>query len=192
MTYTAAKAMLDMGVSRPTLYQVTLPEVGGRVNDYIKFYCKATFIPEVSVERISAVGHEAIGVERQQATRIIYGKPFEITIIENSNFEVYKGIRKWFDQVAQNINSGSGGGPNQSQRMNYYADIVRDMTLVKLENPSDAGSGKVGAAEPRKVLEVTFKDAYPVKMSQVQLGSDLFDAATEFTASFTYTTYSYR
>ena len=192
MTYTGAKAMLDIGPSRPTLYQVTLPEVGGKVNDYLKFFCKATFIPEVRAERISAVGHEAIGIERQQATRIMYGKPFEITIIEKSDFSTYKAIRKWFDTVASNVNAGSGGGgPNKSQRMAYYDDIIRDMTLTKLENPTDAGNGRFDAAEPRKVLEVTFKDAYPVRLSQITLGSDLFDSATEFTAAFTYTTYSY-
>ena len=79
MTYSAEKAILAAGPSRPTLYQVILP-VGG-VNDYLKFFCKATFMPEVRSERISAVGHDAIGIERQQPTRIMYGKPFEITIL---------------------------------------------------------------------------------------------------------------
>ena len=191
MTYTGAKAMMSMGPSRPTLYQVTLPEVGGNVNDYLKFYCKATFIPEVRAERISAVGHDAIGIERQQATRIMYGKPFEITVIENSDFSVYKGIRKWFDSIATNINSGSGGsGPNPSQRMKYYDTIVRDMTLTKLENPRNSGA-TLGSNNLRKVLEVTFKNAYPVRMGTIQLGSDLFDTATEFTAAFTYETYNY-
>ena len=136
MSYSGARAMLDMGVSRPTLYEITIPNVPGRVNDYLRFFCKAAFIPEVKAERISAVGHEAIGVERQQATRIMFGKPFEITIIENSNFDNYKGIRQWFDEIASNINDPSGGsGPSRSQRMKYYKDIVRDMTLVKLETP---------------------------------------------------------
>ena len=178
--------MMDMGPSRPTLYEITLPRVGGNVNQYLKFYCKATFIPEVSTERIVAVGHEAIGVQREQPTRINYGKPFSITVIENANFEVYKGIRKWFDELATNINAGSGGGSGSgSQRMAYYKEITSDMTLTKLENPQ---SGR-GAA--RKVLSVTFKDAFPVSVGQIQLGSDLFDTATEFTASFSYTTYSY-
>ena len=192
MSYSGARAMLDMGVSRPTLYEIVIPNVPGKVNDYLKFFCKATFIPEVRAERISAVGHEAIGVERQQATRIMYGKPFEITIIENSDFSTYKGIRQWFDQVASNINDSSGGGgPSRSQRMRYYQEIVRDMTLTKLENPRDAGSGRSGAKDMRKVLEVTFRNAYPVRMGQIVLGSDLFDAATEFTVAFTYETYSY-
>ncbi len=192
MSYQGARAMLEMGVSRPTLYEVVIPNVPGRVNDYLRFFCKATFIPEVRAERISAVGHEAIGVERQQATRIMYGKPFEITVIENSDFSTYRGIREWFDTISSNINDPSGGGgPSRSQRMSYYSDIVRDMTLTKLENPRDTNSEQPRAEDMRKVLEVTFRNAYPVRMGQIQLGSDLFDAATEFTAAFTYETYSY-
>jgi hypothetical protein len=192
MTYSGAKALMSMGPSRPTLYEVTLPEVGGNVNDYLRFFCKATFIPEVRVERIAAVGHDAIGIERQQGTRIMYGKPFEITIIENSEFEVYKGIRRWFDTVASNVNrgSGGGGGVNSSQRMSYYDTIVRDMTLTKLENPANS-SATLGSNNLRRVLEVTFKNAYPVRMGSIQLASDAFNSFTEFTAAFTYETYSY-
>ncbi len=192
MTYSGAKAILGMGPSRPTLYQVILPRVGGGVNDYLKFYAKATMIPEARAERISVISHDAIGIERQQVTRIAYGKPFEITVIQNRNFSVYKSIRQWFDQISSNVNrgGGGGGGPNPSQRPAYYSQIVEDITLIKLENP-----GQQNPASPsnlQKSLEVTFKNAYPVRMGQIQLGSDLFDTATEYTVAFTYETYSYR
>ena len=195
MSYQGARAMLEMGVSRPTLYEVVIPNVPGRVNDYLRFFCKATAIPEVSTDRIPAIGHEAIGVQREQVTRIQYGKPFQITVIENSNFDVYTGIRQWFDTVASNVNNASGGGgPNRSQRAAYYDDVVADMTLTKLENPrGEQNAGQQGQRdmEPRKVLEVTFRNAYPVTIGAIQLGSDLFDAATEFTVDFTYETYNY-
>jgi hypothetical protein len=186
MTYSQAKAILGRGPSRPTLYQVILP-VGN--NDYLKFFCKATFIPEVRSERISAVGHDAIGIERQQATRIMYGKPFEITILEDRTFQTYKTIKEWFDQTASNSNrsGGGGGGPNPSQRMSYYSTIVKDITLRKLENPGTIGRG---GGSPTPVLTVEFKNAYPVRIGAIQLGSDMFDAQTEFTAAFTYETYS--
>ena len=187
MSYQGARAMLEMGVSRPTLYEVVIPNVPGRVNDYLRFFCKATAIPEVSTDRIAAIGHEAIGVQ--------YGKPFQITVIENSDFDVYTGIRQWFDTVASNVNNASGGGgPNRSQRAAYYDDVVADMTLTKLENPrGEQNAGQQGQRdmEPRKVLEVTFRNAYPVTIGAIQLGSDLFDAATEFTVDFTYETYNY-
>ena len=75
--------------------------------------------------------------------------------------------------------------------MAYYDTIVKDMTLTKLENPSDTQGAGGQDLEPRKVLEVTFKNAYPVSISQIVLGSDLFDAFTEFTVAFTYETYNY-
>lgn len=181
-----------MGVSRPTLYQVVMPNVSGNTNDYLRFYCKATFIPEKRVERISAVGHDSLGVERQQGTRVVYGKPFEITVIENSEFSIYRELSGWFDQVASNTNNRSGGGgPSRGMRMAYYDDIVRDISLFKLENPRNAGSGLRAAAEERRVLEVIFRNAFPVRMGRVTLGSDLFDSYTEFTAAFTYETFSY-
>jgi hypothetical protein len=184
-TYYGAKALLSMGPSRPTLYQLVLP-VGGGVNEYLKFYCKAATIPEVRAERFSVVSHDAIGVERQQVGRIAFGKPFEITVIENTDFQVYKGIRQWFDTISTNLNRGSGGGgPSKSMRPAYYSDITRDFTLRKLENGPNGYSEKVS-------LEIDFKNAYPVRMGQIQLGSDLFDAATEYQIAFTYETYSYR
>jgi hypothetical protein len=191
MTYQQAKAMLSMGPSRPTLYQVILPRVGGGVNDYLRFYAKATRIPEVTAERITTISHEAIGVERQTPTRLNYGKPFEITVLENASFNTYKGIRQWFDRVVQNGNrQGGGGGPSQSQRPAYYTSMVEDITLIKLENPPQQNAAS--PSQLRKVMEVTFKNAYPVRMGAVNLASDAFDSQTEFTVAFTYETYSYR
>jgi hypothetical protein len=192
MTYSGAKAILSRGPSRPTLYQVTLPEVGGKVNDYLKFFCSATSIPEIRAERTTAISHGAIGIEQQMVSRLQFGKPFEITVIENADFLVYKGIRKWFDQLTSNSNrgSGGGGGANAGQRPEYYSSIVRDFTLTKLENPGQVdprGGGSVTTS-----LEVNFKNAYPVRMGNIQLGSDMFDSATTFTVGFFYETYSVR
>ena len=192
MTYSGAKAMMERGPSRPTLYQVILPDVDGKVNDYIKFYCKATAIPEARIERIPVISHDAIGVERTQATRVAFGKPFEITIIENADFLVYKGIRKWFDKTTTNLNRSDGGdGPNPSMRPAYYDTIVRDMTLKKLENPAQVDP-RGGGEQLDTSIEITFKNAYPVRMGQIQLGSDMFDSATEYAVAFTYETYSYK
>ena len=191
MTYSGAKAMLSMGPSRPTLYQVILPEVGGNVNDYLKFYCQATSVPEVKAERISVISHDAIGIERQQTSRIHFGKPFTITVIENADFAVYRGIRKWFDQQTSNLNRGSGGsGPNPSMRPAYYSEIVRDFTLKKLENPREVDPR--GGQELETTMEFTFKNAYPVRMGAIQLGSDMFDSATTFEVAFFYETFSYQ
>lgn len=188
MTYSGAKAILSRGPSRPTLYQVVLP-VGGRVNDYLKFFCKATSIPAVEAEVLPIISHGSIGIQKDIVTRVRYAKPFQITVIENADFLVYKGIREWFDTIATNVNQGSGGGgPSQGQRPAYYSDIVRDFTLTKLENPGNVDPR--GGGSVVKALEVTFKNAYPVRMGSISLASDAFDSATEFTVDFTYETYT--
>lgn len=183
---------MSRGPSRPTLYQVTLPQVGGRVNDYLKFFCSATSIPEVRAERLPFISHGTIGVARQQVTRIQFGNPFEITVIENADFLVYKGIRKWYDQLTSNLNrgSGGGGGANASMRPAYYSEIVKDFTLTKLENPGNVDPR--GGASLTRSLEINFKNAYPTRIGNIQLGSDMFDAATTFTVGFFYETYSVR
>ena len=192
MSYEQAKALLDKSVSRPTLYSVRVPRVDRSTNDYINFFCSATSIPEVRVDTIIAAGHENMGIVREQPTAVMFGKPFTMTIIENSDFLVYKEIRNWFDLTTQNANqlgglTGRAGG--RSQRMNYYDTYVSDFELVKLEQ-KDNPVGTEGSLDPnanyKKPLTVKFLNAYPVSISDISLSSEAFDSYTEFSVSFNY------
>ena len=45
-----------------------------------------------------------MGIVREQPTAVMFGKPFTIEVIESSDFRVYKELRGWFNQTAQNSN----------------------------------------------------------------------------------------
>lgn len=190
MSYEQAKALLDKSVSRPTLYSVRVPRVDRTTNDYINFFCSATSIPEVRVDTIIAAGHENMGIVREQPTAVMFGKPFTMTIIENSEFSVYKDLRSWLDQTAQGAAQQNG---QRSQRMQYYDTFTSDMEMLKLELPDDA-RGITGSAEPnanlKEVLKITFIKAYPINIGAVALASDAIDTYTTFDVSFTYESYT--
>ena len=60
MSYESVKALLARGVSRPTLFQVTV-NFGGlgngrQANDQLEFLCKTTAVPETSAATIAVNG----------------------------------------------------------------------------------------------------------------------------------------
>lgn len=188
MSYEQARALMNQGVSRPTLFALQLPNLVSReTNEYLRFFCKATAIPEIRHSTVFVNGHERMGISREQPTSVQFGKPFQIEVIENSNFSVYKDMRSWFDMTAQNIN-GIG-----SQRMNFYNTYTQDMQLIKLEQPGNLG-GALGTfdsiSDYKKVLTVNFVNAYPINLSSVRLNTDNRDSVTTFTIDFTYESYT--
>jgi hypothetical protein len=137
-----------------------------------------------------------MGITRQQPISMVFGKPFTMTIIENSDFLVYKEIRRWMDLTTQNANTGGGifatlGG--RSQRMNYYNTYVSDFKLTKLEQAGNQ-AGVTGSQNVNdnyaKPLEITFINAYPVSIGDISLSSEDTDTATVFDVAFNYESYS--
>ena len=180
---------MDKGVSRPTLFSLQLPNiVDRRTDDYLKLFCRATAIPEIRTATAFVNGHERMGISREQPTAIRFGKPFTIEVIENSDFTAYQDLRQWFDMTCMDINN-----PLASQRMNYYNNYVQDMQLIKLEQPDDQ-EGTLGSneltANYKKVLQIDFVRAYPIKMSAIRLNTDERNTITTFTVDFTYESYS--
>ena len=174
MSYEQAKSLINKGPSRPTLFKVQLPEAGGAA-DYLEFYCKTTAIPEVRFNTVAVAGQDHQGVVRDQPTAVIYGKPFTITVIERSDFVVYKSLREWFDKVHQ---GGDQGG--QAHKMQYYKSYVKDLKLIKYEQ------GQGGYERP---ITINFVNAYPVAMGTIALGTDMTDQATTFNIDFMYEIY---
>ncbi len=188
MSYHTAAALMSRGPSRPTLYSMRVPRVSGFTNRYLDFFCEATAIPAVRMDTALAAGHEFMGITREQPTAMIFDKPFQITVVENSNFSVYKDMRDWINLTTQNANQVSGVfGGGRNQRMNYYETFASDMELIKLENGNNAIPDQDGYKE---VLRVRFINAYPIEIGAVALGSDMTDNVTKFTVSFTYESYS--
>lgn len=187
-SYTKAQALLEKGVSRPTLYTVRLPQqwASTRVNDYIEFYCKATAIPSMNFGTATVLGQEHMGIVRDQPISVVYSKPFTMTILESTEFEVYKSLREWMEAIGTNVNNPTASSTSgRSQKMNYYSTYVADLELIKLEQPDQEGQ-----TQYKQPLKVTFINAYPVNIGEVVLGSDQYDAQTEFQIQFNYESYN--
>lgn len=181
------------GPSRPTLFEVRLPNrrVSRGTNDYLSFFCKATAIPEVRTNTIAVAGHEHMGIVREQATNVMFGKPFTMTVIIDNDFAVYNELRSWFDTIAQNANQDQRGF--RTQRMNYSSTYVEDMQLIKYELPDGQSTGfgfGFDTAEYKKVLTVNFINAFPIQISQVNLNTETTNTVTEFNIDFTYESYT--
>ena len=192
MSYQSAQALLNRGVSRPTLYSVQLPQsfISRQTNDYVNFFCVQTAIPEVMVNTAFIPGQENMGIVREQPTGIQFSKPFTMSIIENSDFTVYKELRSWFDRTAQNANQFVN---NRNVRMQYYDTYTSDMEIIKLEQTANQ-TGILGEvfdnSNYKQTLRVKFINAYPINIGSVELASTDTDNFTVFDASFTYESYT--
>ena len=200
MSYRQAIALMSESVSRPTLYSVRLPfnpftfgGVDDFTNAYLQFYCKSTALPESRVETTTVLGHENMGVAREHATSVLFGKPLTLEIIENSEFSVYKQFRNWFENVAQNSNPRRPG--NRTQRLRYYKTYVSDMYMSKLELPENIKKvgffdGDVVNAGYKEVLRFSFVNVFPIKIGEVFLDSSSTDTYSTFNVDLSYETYS--
>ena len=192
-SYEAAKALLKRGVSRPTLYSVQLPQsfVDRETNDYLNYFATSTAIPAVSTPTIFVSGHENMGVVREQPVGMVFQKPFNMTVIENSDFTVYKELRSWLDRTAR----GSNQMFDRNIRMQYYDTYTSDMELVKLEQRTKPKKSKddddvFDNSLYKETLRIKFINAYPINISDIQLSGSDYDAYTWYTVDFSYESYS--
>ena len=183
MSYQSVKAILAQGISRPTLFHVTMPDTyfDRQSNDQLSFLCKTASIPEVAVDTITVNGHESLGVIREQATLVTYAKPFSITVISDRDYTVYMALRKWFDDLAQNANPFVAGA-GDTQRIEYYDKIKKQITLQKLEQSSKE--------KYFQHFQIDFNNAYPVRIGTLGLDQEAYDSRMEFEVAFTYETYT--
>ena len=201
MSYIKAAALLERGISKPSLFSVQLPNtrVSAEANQHLDFFCLTTAIPEVRLSSSTIAGHTHMGITREQPTAVVFGKPFTLNIIERSDFKIYKEMRDWFNQTTFRANQGSvtdgASDGNRSTRMNYYENYVSDFSLSKLEYANgidvDEFTGKpeqlVGY---RTVLKVNFIRAYPIAIQAVNLSSESLNSFTTFQVDFSYESYN--
>ena len=190
---------MNRGQARPTLFRVSIPSritnSSFAANDYLQFFCKGASIPSISHQTLGASGQERVGVVRQQPAGIVYGKPFEIQVIERADFIVYNQMKQWFDRT----NPGTNGFGISNHRMNYYDNITCDIKLMKLEYSPDAsdysaiaGKQVQGEVTPDgfvKPLVVKFKRAYPTEIQSIDLSTEMRNSLVEYSISFNYETY---
>ncbi len=182
MSYSSVQALLSKGVSRPTMYQVIIPRIGDAANRQIELLCKATKVPEMSVTTINANGQDAQGVVRQSPAHMTFSQPFSCTIISDRDYTVYKAVKAWMSSITTNGNPLTGGA-GAAQKAEYYESVMETITLIKLEN--DGGGALMSP------FKVNFNNAYPVRMGELELGSDRFDSYMEFQVDFYYETYTF-
>lgn len=200
MSYIKAASLLERGISRPTLYSVTMPNrrISSETNEHLDFFCLTTAIPEIRLTTAVIGGHENMGIERDQPTQVVFGKPFSLQIIERSDFRVYKEMRNWFNQTAFRANQGTTDGAGtglRSTRMAYYNSYTEDFSLSKLESANGIDVDEF-TNEPsqlvgyRTVMRVNFLKAYPVRIQAVNLSAEGYNTFTTFQVDFSYESYN--
>ena len=164
------------------MYRVIIPRIGLTANSQIELLCKATSVPEMSVTTLNANGHDAQGVVRYNPAHMTYAQPFSVTIISDRDYTVYKAMKEWLNAITTNSNPIAGGAI-AAQKASYYDSIRETITLTKLENN---GGGTM--ASP---FSVRFNNAYPVRMGELAMASDAYDAFMEFQVDFSYENYTF-
>ena len=99
--------------------------------------------------------------------------------------------------TAVNANQGSGTiqrsiNTGRSQRMNYYQTYVKDMEIVKLEQPGVQSNQGSSTREDNleEVMKATFINAFPIALSEINLDTNGKDQIVSFNVAFTYESYS--
>ena len=185
MSYDKAIGQLKKGPSRPTLFKIIMPSkfIGRETNDYLEYFCEATTVPSVRYETLSIEGHQYMGLTRLQPSKPIFTNPFDINVIENSDFTVYKDFKEgWMDQSAQNIDQQG----QRNIRLKYFKEIVGDIELVKLEMPDSAQDG----GELREVMRVKFLDAYIKSIGALALNTRNNNNYLSFKVEFNYQSFT--
>lgn len=191
MSYEKAISLMRKSVSRPTLFSLDIPPLNSSINDYLKLFCVNASVPEVNYETAVVLGQSAMGVYREQPSSVKFGRPLTITLIENSDFTVYKNFRTLYDRIADGSNPSSFG--TQNQRMKYYDSYVFDLTLTKLEYPDSGRSGLTGSivdSPYREVEKFVFRNAYVTRIQNINLNTEAQNSYTSFSVDFNFETYS--
>ena len=189
MSYEKARSLMRKSVSRPTLFSLDIPPLSS-INDYLKLFCVDASVPEVNYETAVVLGQSAMGVYREQPSSVKFGRPLTITVIENSDFTIYKNFRVLYDGIADGSNPSSFG--SQNQRMKYYDNYVFDLTLTKLEYPDSRGglSGNIVDAPYREVEKFVFMNAYVTRIDAIRLNTETQNTYTSFSVDFNFETFS--
>ena len=189
---------MNRGLSKPSLYMVEIavnPNSGMfNANEFLQYYCKSIFLPEIDHDLVTSNGHFRQGVVTQQPTGFKYAKPLTLGMIERSDYHSYQAFRKWFNNTGINSNSEEG-----RQGMSYRAEYVCDILLHKLELPfkNTNKSGYYYLKDNQSVRDnfritwtAKFVNAYPTALSTINYGSDMRDTMTEYTVELNYDMYT--
>jgi len=157
------KAKLIGGGARANLFKATIafPAYAAGDTELTQFMCKAAQLPA------SVVGQIDVPYRGRQM-KIAGDRTYEnwsVTIINDTGFEVRDAMERWQNGINSHVSNGGLVNP---------ADYEADMSVDQLD--------KNGAI----VKTYTFRSAWPVNVSSIEVSNDSADTIEEFTVEFAY------
>ena len=181
-------------LGKETQERIRTKGVDSTVNEYLDLFCKSITVPEGRIDVVQANGHEHMGITRETAQNFIYGKPLTMSVIENSDFTIYKAMRSWIESTG--VGSRINQGRSRTIKMDYYDSYVADIEVIKYEYPNQrslaqaTASGRLTYHGYKTPIGWKFYNAYPILIGSLPLSTDAYNTALEFEIQFTYESYS--
>lgn len=160
------KARLAGGGARGNLFQVTLANPRGELGvnidvDFASFMCEAAQLPASTVGTITVPF-------RGRQLKMAGDRTFDVwttTIINDTGFKIRNELEKWSNAIANHADAGGLQNPEL-----YFADLKveqfdRDETVIK---------------------SYTFRDAFPIEISAIDLSYADTDTIERFTCTWQY------
>ena len=220
-SYQSAASLLRTGPSRPTLYEVDVPFVETlgqdashkRSNEHLRLFCRAVSIPGIAHDVVSVAGYKNMGVGVDVPVGMSFAStgPVVMSLIENSDWTVYRSIRRLFERSIAEDQLRDPNGP-RNLRMNYYDDLLLKgkLEITKLEFANDGfdlsdatkilGLNQEGVSRAmeqlgtqagyKKVCKFSFHNAYFTSVTDVPMATESFDQPLSYAIAFNYETYS--
>ena len=157
------KAKLIGGGARANLFKATIafPAYAAGDSELAQFMCKAAQLPS------SVVGQIDVPYRGRQM-KIAGDRTYEnwsVTIINDTGFEIRDAMERWQNGINTHVSNGGLVNP---------ADYEADLSVDQLD--------KNGAV----VKTYTFRSAWPVNVSSIEVSNDSTDTIEEFTVEFAY------
>jgi|TARA_R110000772_G_scaffold221096_1_gene331500 hypothetical protein len=157
------KAKLIGGGARANLFKATLtfPGFAGGDSELAQFMCKAAQLPGSTVGQIDVP-------YRGRQLKIAGDRTYEnwsVTIINDTGFEVRDAMERWQNGINTHVSNSGLTNPS---------DYQTDLSVDQLDK-----AGNV-------IKTYTFRSAWPVSVSSIEVGNDSADTIEEFTVEFAY------
>ena len=157
------KAKLIGGGARANLFKATLtfPSYAGGDTELAQFMCKAASLPA------SIIGQVDIPYRGRQL-KIAGDRTYEawsVTIINDTGFEIRDAFERWQNGMATHKSNTGLTNPH---------DYTTDMLVDQLDK------------DGKTIKQYSFRGAWPVNISAIDVSSDSADTIEEFTVELAY------
>jgi len=155
------KAHLSSGGARANQFEVTINFPTGGAGRELKFLCKAASLPASAIQNIEVAYR---GKNVNFAGERTY-QPWQITIINETNFKIRNAFEKWIDLI--NLPSMIGGAttPGAYQMQMHVTQLDRNGFPL---------------------MHYTFVDAYPIDIGEIALAFENGQQIEEFPVTLQY------